>query len=184
MLAQAGLAAGGHEGAGPALRPAARYDQRLLARDRFEAEAVVKEHLADRPVEDLFDRVLLPALVVVRRGRKSGELRPEDEGFILRTTPEIVQGLGPPAGVGSDPPGRVAVLGVPAAEGADEVALAMLRILLRQSGTGVAVTSGLPAPGAGGLAEGALWPSREDDALRCATMPTGFGPCRQASRAW
>jgi hypothetical protein len=36
---------------------------------------VVREHLADRPVEDLFDRVLLPALVVVRHGRKSGELR-------------------------------------------------------------------------------------------------------------
>jgi len=51
-----------------ALRPAARYYQRLLARDRHEAEAVVKEYLAGHSVEDLFDRVLIPALVLVRRG--------------------------------------------------------------------------------------------------------------------
>src|SRR5262249_59989311 len=40
-----------------ALRPAARYYQRLLARDRFEAEAGVKEALADHPVQGLVDRV-------------------------------------------------------------------------------------------------------------------------------
>ena len=91
-----------------ALRPAARYYQRLLARDRLEAEAVVKEYLADHPVEDLFDRVLVPALVLVRRGRKAGELRPEDEEFILRTTREIVDGLARPprgGGLGTGRPG-------------------------------------------------------------------------------
>ena len=130
-----------------ALRPAARYYQRLLARDRFEAEAVVKEYLADHPAEDLFDRVLVPALVLVRRGRKAGELRPEDEEFILRTTREIVDGLEPSAAVGpdADPADRVVVLGVPAADGVDEAALAMLRHLVRQAGTDVLVTAGLPA---------------------------------------
>src|SRR5262249_6736082 len=64
-----------------ALRPASRYYQRLLARDRFEAEAVVKEYLADHPAEDLFDRVLISALVLVRRGRKAGELLAEDEEY-------------------------------------------------------------------------------------------------------
>src|SRR5207237_379812 len=87
-------------------RPAARYYQRLLARDRCEAEAVVKEYLAGHPVEDLFDRVLVPALVLVRRGRKAGELRPEDEEFILRTTREIVDGMTPPAAAGAGPGGR------------------------------------------------------------------------------
>src|SRR5262245_32420194 len=86
-----------------ALRPAARYYQRLLARDRCEAEAVVKEYLAEHPIEDLFDRVLVPALVLVRRGRKAGELRPEDEEFILRTTREIVDGLEVSAGAVTGP---------------------------------------------------------------------------------
>ena len=135
-----------------ALRPAARYYQRLLARDRLEAEAVVKEYLADHPVEDLFDRVLVPALVLVRRGRKAGELRPEDEEFILRTTREIVDGLEASAagGADSDPAGRVVVLGVPAADGADEAALVMLRHLRRQAGTDVLVAAGCARPGVRG----------------------------------
>jgi hypothetical protein len=126
------------------LRPAARYYQRLLARDRFEAEAVVQEYLADHPVEGLFDLVLVPALVLVRRGRKADELLPEDAEFILRTTREIVDRMEAPTGVGADPDPaeRVAVLGVPAVDEADEVALAMLRTLIRQTGTGMLVTAG------------------------------------------
>jgi predicted PurR-regulated permease PerM len=138
-----------------ALRPAARYYQRLLARDRGEVEAVVKEYLADHTTEDLFDHVLVPVLVLVRRGRKAGELRPEDEEFILRTTREIVDGLETLAAaeVDSDPSSRVMVLGVPTADGADEAALAMLRHLLRQAGSGVLLTAGLPASGVRGLVE-------------------------------
>jgi hypothetical protein len=139
-----------------ALRPAARYYQRLLARDRFEAEAVVKEYLAGHPPEALFDHVLVPALALVRQGRKAGELRPEDEEFILRTTREVVDRLETPAGVAADPDAeRVAVLGVPAADGADEIALVMLRTLGRQAGAGVRVLVGLPNPGKRGLPQDA-----------------------------
>jgi predicted PurR-regulated permease PerM len=125
-----------------ALRPAARYYQRLLARDRVEAEAVVREYLADHPPDELFDRVLVPALVLVRRGHKAGELRPEDEEFILRTTREIMDGLPPPAAAVADPAGRVAVVGVPAADGADEAALVMLGHLGRPHGLDVAIAAG------------------------------------------
>jgi predicted PurR-regulated permease PerM len=132
-----------------ALGPATRYYQRLLARDRCEAEAVVKEYLAGHSIEDLFDRVLVPALVLVRRGRKAGELRPQDEEFILRTTTEIVHQLEVPAEVGADQGavGQVAVLGVPAADGADEVALAMLRALVCQAEMGVRISTALPNRG-------------------------------------
>jgi predicted PurR-regulated permease PerM len=150
-----------------ALRPAARYYQRLLARDRFEAEVVVKEYLSGHPVEALFDRVLVPALVLVRRGRKAGELRPEDEEFILGTTRDIVDEMGAPAGVGADPAERAAVLGVPAVDGVDEVALALLRTLVRQAGPGVLVTAGLPAPGASGLTP---------DAAPAAVLIAAVGP--------
>jgi predicted PurR-regulated permease PerM len=140
-----------------ALRPAVRYYQRLLARDRYEAEAVVKEYLAGQPAEDLFDRVLIPALVLVGRGRKAGELRPEDEEFILRTTREIVDQMEASAGPGAvpDPTEQVAVLGVPAADGADEVALAMLRNLARQAGTGLSLSADLPTRGVRGLVRSA-----------------------------
>ncbi len=115
-----------------ALRPAARYYQRLLARDR--AEAVVKEYVADHSIGDLFDRVLIPALVLVRRGRKAGELRPEDEEFIVRLTQEIVRGLAPSTGPVLNEP---TVIAVPATDAADAAALLMLRCL---SGPAVALS--------------------------------------------
>jgi hypothetical protein len=128
-----------------ALRPAARYYQRLLARDRFEAEAVVKEYLASHSLEALFDHVLVPALALVRQGRKAGELRPEDEDFINRTTREFVDRLEALAVVAADQdPERMAVLCVPAADGADEIALVMLRTLVRQTSAGVEVLVALP----------------------------------------
>ncbi len=138
-----------------ALRPAARYYQRLLARDRVEAEAVVKEYLAEHPAEDLFDRVMVPAVVLVRRGRKAGELRPEDEEFILRTTREIVDGLDTPtANRGSSEPAcRAVVFGVPAADEVDEAALVLLRHLCGQVGTEVRVATRLPTSGAGELVQ-------------------------------
>jgi predicted PurR-regulated permease PerM len=152
-----------------ALRPTARYYQRLLARDRFEAEAVVKEYLAEHTVEDLFDHVLVPALVLVRQGRKEGGLRPEDEEFILRTTTEIVDHLEAPAAVGADLDSAegVTVLGVPAADAADEVALAMLRKLVRQAGTGVRLSADLAAQGAHTAAE---------DAAPVAVLVAAVGP--------
>ena len=129
-----------------ALRPAARYYQRLLARDRHEAEAVVKEYLADHPVEDLFDRVLVPALVLVRRGRKAGELRPEDEEFILRTTREIVAGLASSAIADLDVDTKV-VLGVAAVDAVDEAALDMLRHLARAGGVNIVAGCARGGPG-------------------------------------
>src|SRR5262249_13462991 len=80
---------------------------------------------------------------------------------------EIVDGLEVPAGAGPDPAERVAVLGVPAADGADEVALAMLRNLVRQSGTGVLVTADLPTPGVRGLVQ---------DAAPAAVLIAAVGP--------
>jgi hypothetical protein len=152
-----------------ALRPAARYYQRLLARDRYEAEAVLKEYLADHSVGALFDRVLIPALTLVRKGKKAGELKREDEEFIVGTTLAIVGELAPTAVI---EPGasRGVLLGLPATDGVDEVALVMLRHLAAACGwqveiaeSGSLVAAGIQesapaavfvaAVGAGGLTE-------------------------------
>jgi len=121
-----------------ALRPAARYYQRLLARDRHEAEAVLKEYRTDHSVGALFDRVLIPALMLVRKGKKAGELKREDEEFILGTTREIVAALLPAAAAERDTPGS-AVLGIPAMDGVDEAALEMLRHLTLGSSLGIGI---------------------------------------------
>jgi hypothetical protein len=78
-------------------------------------------------------------------------LRPEDEEFILRTTREIVDGLAAPDP--TDLAGRVVVLGVPAADGTDEMALLMLSHLTRAVGCEVVTAAG---PGVAAPAEQAV----------------------------
>jgi predicted PurR-regulated permease PerM len=129
-------------GSRPALKAPARYYQRLLARDRYEAQAIVKEYLGQKPIDRLFDEVLLPALVLVRRGRREGELRPDDEQFILRTTRELLEELiaGVPAATAAGGAERGLVLGLPACDEVDEVALLLLRHLGRADGQDVRVS--------------------------------------------
>jgi predicted PurR-regulated permease PerM len=142
-------------GSRPALRAEARYYQRLLAGDRHEAAEVVKDYLGQHPIDRLYDKVLLPALARVRRGRRSGELRPDDEQFILRTTRELLEDLdrdGPPGtapGEAGPVPvlapgeaGPVPVLGLPACDEVDEVALLMLRYLSRAEGLDLRLAGG------------------------------------------
>jgi CheY-like chemotaxis protein len=103
---------------------------------------VVKEYLTDHSIEALFDRVLIPALVLVRRGMKAGELRAEDEEFVLQATRETVTALAIPAKSDTDADWRGRVLGIPAVGGADEVALDMLRHLARSAGLEIVVAAG------------------------------------------
>jgi hypothetical protein len=140
-------------GSRPALRAEARYYQRLLARDRHEAAAIIKEYLVQHPVDRLYDEVLVPALALVRRGRRGGELRPDDEQFILQTTRELLQDLGrgmAPAAAPSDGAGRLPVLGLPACDEVDELALLMLRHLSLAEGHDVRIT------GSGDLSSGVI----------------------------
>jgi predicted PurR-regulated permease PerM len=128
-------------GSRPALKAEARYYQRLLARDHYEAAAIIKDYLAAHSADRLYDGVLVPALVRVRRGRRGGELLPDDEQFILRMTRELLEGLdggGPPA----DGAGRAPVLGLPACDEADELALLMLRHLSRLDGRDLRLAGG------------------------------------------
>jgi predicted PurR-regulated permease PerM len=142
-------------GSEPALRPPARYYQRLLARDRHEAATIVREYLEAHPVDRLYDEVLAPALGLVRRGRKRGELRPDDEQFILQATREVLASLDG-GGASAPPPSdgdRVIVLGVPGSDEVEEVMLLMLRNLVRTAGLDILVTSGGLSAGLGSLVQ-------------------------------
>jgi predicted PurR-regulated permease PerM len=121
-------------GSRTALTVETRLYQRLLARDRDEAAVILKEYLERHPIDRLYDEVLVPTLALVRRGRRGGELRPDDERFILQTTRELLQDLdrgGPTAAAPSEGAGRVPILALPACDEVDEVALLMLRNLSR-----------------------------------------------------
>ncbi len=129
-------------GAKSVMDPEFTYYQRLLARDQDEATDVVNMHLRTHPPETVYDAVLVPALVLAKRDRDSGELSPDDERFIFQVTRAILDDLefAPPISAGSvvaapeasaEPPDqKVLVLACPACDEADELALKMLRRLL------------------------------------------------------
>ena len=77
----------------PALPPHAVYYQRLLARDRVEAEEVVNSYVQTHSLEKAFDELFLPALVLTRHDRKQDALTAEEEEFIYQSTREILDAL-------------------------------------------------------------------------------------------
>jgi predicted PurR-regulated permease PerM len=161
-------------GAGETLRPEARYYQRLLARDRHEAAAVLRAAKAEQPVAAVFDRVLLPALVLVRRGKRAGELLPDDEQFILQATAELVAEVFPDE---SAEAGGPPVVGLPARDEVDEVALRLVRHLARLAGQDLRLADGGPA---GMLAR--LQQERPSGVIVAAVGPGGLTEARYLCR--
>lgn len=143
--------------------PEVTYYQRLLARDQDEATDMINGYLRTHPPETVYDEVLVPALVLAKRDRDSGELSPDDERFIFDVTATILDDLGsaPPSPVGSveaslqAPPEipKVLVLACPACDEADALALQMLRRLLDPARCQVEVLSGENARHGGGFAD-------------------------------
>jgi predicted PurR-regulated permease PerM len=129
----------------PAMKVPTNYYQRLVAHDQDEAAALVEAYLETHPLETLYDDVLLPTLTAAKRDRELETLTEEDMQFIIQATRAIVEDLSPrqPHLWGSvaplttspatelstmTPPSQV--LGCPADDAADELALLMLQQLL------------------------------------------------------
>jgi predicted PurR-regulated permease PerM len=112
----------------PVMGPGLSYYQRLLARDENEAAALVEDYVKSHPGEDVYDEVFVSALNHAQRDHRRGRITDADLRFVERTTRHLVEELElprPPA----ESPTRPAslVLGLPAQEEADEVALLMLK---------------------------------------------------------
>lgn len=123
----------------PSLSADITYYQRLLARDQDEATQLVLTQAKTLPPEQVYDRLLVPALNYVKQDRARDDLTEADEQFVLRATREIVEDLGErqtaaatPVAEGSNAPAscKVRILGCPGHDEADALALEMLRQLL------------------------------------------------------
>ena len=121
------------------------YYQRLVAHDQDEAAALVEAYLERHPLETVYDDVLIPALTAAKRDRELGTLTEEDVQFIIQATRAIVEDLSlrqphpltsatltttSPATELSTMTPPPQVLGCPAHDAADELALLMLQQLL------------------------------------------------------
>ncbi|MEX2118945.1 MAG: AI-2E family transporter [Pirellulales bacterium] len=123
----------------PALATDVNFYQRLLAGDQEEAYAILEEQLKQRPLVEVYDRVIIPALTLAERDRQEGELD-EHEDFIWETTRELLEEMPPamPAAESAEPAQadleRTLVVGCAAQDAADELALTMLKKLLAPQG--------------------------------------------------
>ncbi len=78
----------------PPLQLRYRFYQRLLAHDYGEAKTVVLDFLKDGSLEELYDEILVPAIYLAERDRRSGRLGDDEEQFVYDSVAEIVDELG------------------------------------------------------------------------------------------
>jgi predicted PurR-regulated permease PerM len=135
----------------PVLATETQIYQRLLAMDRAEAREVADLFLKEGTLLELYDRVLLPALMMAEHDRHKGALDSTREAFLFLSVNEMISefaGYRPPPApfsteknalqdVGAEItkpefPGRVLCL--PASDEADEIAATMLAQLLSARG--------------------------------------------------
>jgi hypothetical protein len=129
------------------LAPEARIYQRLLAMDQPEAHAIVAQFLKGKPLVELYDSVLVPALSLVEQDRHKGAIDTAREEFLFLSINEMITELSEyrlaqDASAAEDaaaPPVPAQQIGarilcLPANDRADEVTAAMLAQLLEQAG--------------------------------------------------
>ena len=123
------------------------YYQRLLATKQDDAAHIVEEYLKTNPPEQVYDEVLVPALNFARLDRERGSLTDADEQFVFQATRAIVENINSKqqaSALKTDGSGiaieessslrpKVPILGCPARDGADEVALLMFQQLLHST---------------------------------------------------
>ena len=71
-------------------RAEAQIYQRLLAMDQLEAQAIVDEFLKGRPLVELYDSVLIPALSMAEQDRHKGAIDAAREEFLFLSINEMV----------------------------------------------------------------------------------------------
>ena len=130
----------------PVLAPEAQIYQRLLALDQLEAQTIVAEFLKGRPLVELYDLVLIPALNMAEQDRHKGAIDANREEFLFLSIDEMIAefseyqladgsseaGPAPPSAPVEDLNTRVLCL--PAHDRADEITAAMLAQILEQKG--------------------------------------------------
>jgi predicted PurR-regulated permease PerM len=174
----------------PPLTPEAGFYQRLLALDRRGALIHFAKDRKQKSALEMYDGVLIPALVLAKRDRHRNAIDAPTEQFIFHTIRELVvrnDAAGPDSGkqsesnghdrTGAPPPGG-RVICLAARDEADEIAGAMLVQVLRRQGWNADTV------GAGAIAETRDELLRQNPSVVCisALPPFALARARQAYR--
>jgi predicted PurR-regulated permease PerM len=168
----------------PVIEARARYYQRLLARDQDEAIDIVEAYVATPGNrETVYDAVLLPALSYARQDRDRGLLSEDAVRFVGEAIRDSLDALAhdvpaPREGARGDPAtdAPVRIVGCPARDETDVLALEMVRCLLDPARYRMEVSRpGMP------VADLLAWVDLHRPALLClgAVAPGGLSQARQ-----
>ena len=128
----------------PVLAAEAQIYQRLLAMDQLEAQTIVDQFLKGRPLVELYDSVLIPALSMAEQDRHKGAIDAAREEFLFLSINEMIAEfseyqLADSSAEDSAPIADAEhvdarILCLPAHDRADEITAAMLAQILEQKG--------------------------------------------------
>ena len=128
----------------PVLAAEAQVYQRLLAMDQLEAHTVVDAFLQGRPLVELYDAVLIPALGMAEQDRHKGAIDAVREEFLFLSVNEMIaefsehrladSSSGPDSAPIADATEHFSarILCLPAHDRADEITASMLAQILEQ----------------------------------------------------
>jgi predicted PurR-regulated permease PerM len=177
----------------PVLAVEAQIYQRLLAMDQLEAHTIVSQFLKGRPLVELYDSVLIPALSMAEQDRHKGAIDAVREEFLFLSINEMIAEFSEyepvdsssveSSGAESPAPNPDAtehpdarVLCLPAHDRADEITASMLAQLLEQKG--LAALS-FPIDGPSPNEWMALIEARRSDIVCISALPPyAFAPAR------
>jgi hypothetical protein len=120
----------------PVLTPRVAFYQRLAARDQDEAAEIVEQALATRPIEQVCDDILYPALAEARQDAAVGRLSDEEVTFVTRAVLEVAEEVAEfkrKEGEAEPPEARVRILLVPGKDLVDHSAAALFGRVLDPS---------------------------------------------------
>jgi predicted PurR-regulated permease PerM len=134
----------------PVLAPQAHFYQRLLAMDDQEARDVAEEYRKSNSLLQLYDAVLLPALILAEQDRHKGALDRAREEFLFLSVREMLAEFSEKEQISATEESRESpqpafegrVLCFAAHDEADEIASAMLTQLLESAGYATVSLSG------------------------------------------
>jgi predicted PurR-regulated permease PerM len=123
----------------PVLAAEAQIYQRLLAMDQLEAHTIVAEFLNGRPLLDLYDSVLIPALSMAEQDRHKGAIDGAREEFLFLSINEMIAEFSEYQLADTSPKSNAEnrntrILCLPSHDRADEITAAMLAQILEQKG--------------------------------------------------
>ncbi len=128
----------------PVLAADAQLYQRLLAMDQLEAHTIVGDFLKGRPLVELYDSVLVPALSMAEQDRHKGAIDAVREEFLFLSINEMIAEFSEYQVPVSEARPAHRILCIPAHDRADEITATMLAQILEKNGF---ITMSLPIGG-------------------------------------